>query len=313
MKKKVLVTGGAGFIGSHLVRGLLEKGYRISVLDNLSTGKKENLEGLFQDIEWHEGDIRDLDQCRHVLEGIDSVFHLAALGSVPRSIIDPVTSNAVNCVGTLNLLQASKEKSVRRFVYSSSSSVYGDTEVLPKEEEMAPRPKSPYAVSKMTGEFYARVFWEVYRLQTVSLRYFNVFGPRQNVDSMYAAVIPKFAKALFNKERPVIYGDGLQSRDFTYVANVVHGNILAYETQEEVFGKVFNVACHGQVTIATLFEKMRELAKADIKPHFEASRPGDIQHSYADIIQAKKYLGYVPQVSFEEGLAITLDWFQSIF
>lgn len=313
MSKKVLVTGGAGFIGSHLVRGLLEKGYTVSVLDNLSTGKKENLQGLLSDIEWHEGDIRNLDQCRHALKEIDSVFHLAALGSVPRSLEDPIVSNDVNCVGTLNLLQASKEKNVRRFVYSSSSSVYGDTEVLPKEEGMRPRPKSPYAVSKVAGEFYAHVFWEVYRLQTISLRYFNVFGPRQNLDSMYAAVIPKFANALLHSKQPVIYGDGLQSRDFTYVANVVHGNILACETEKNVFGKVFNIACHGQMTIAALFEKMRKLAKVDVEPRFEAPRPGDVRHSYADITQAKEYLGYIPQVSFEEGLIKTFDWFQSVF
>lgn len=311
MSKKVLVTGGAGFIGSHLVRGLLEKGYTVSVLDNLSTGKKENLEGIFSDIEWHEGDIRSLEDCRQALEGIDSVFHLAALGSVPRSIEEPITVNDVNCVGALNLLQASKEKNVRRFIYSSSSSVYGDTEVLPKEEGMKPDPKSPYAVSKLAGEFYAQVFWTVYRLQTISLRYFNVFGPRQNPDSTYAAVIPKFANALLCAKSPIIYGDGLQSRDFTYVANVVHGNILACEIKKDVFGKVFNIACQGQMTLANLFEKMRQLAKVDVKPRFEDPRPGDVRHSYADIARAKKYLGYIPQISFEEGLVKTFDWFRS--
>lgn len=310
MSKKVLVTGGAGFIGSHLVEALLKEGYDVSVVDNLSTGSKSNLAQVFSDIQWVNGDIRDLELCRKVLDGIDIVFHLAALGSVKRSVDNPIDSQNVNCNGTLNLLQAVRERGVRRFVYSSSSSVYGDTEILPKKESMAPNPKSPYAVSKLGGEYYSRLFWGIYGLETICLRYFNVFGPRQNPDSIYAPVIPKFVKALLMKKQPTIYGDGSQSRDFTYVSNVVDANLLAAKAGKECFGKVFNIACHHQVTIFDLFVTLRKLCHADIQPCYEDRRPWDVRHTLADIQLAKEYLRYEPRIIFQVGIQKTFDWVQ---
>lgn len=310
MKRKVLVTGGAGFIGSHLVRALLEKGYDVSVVDNFATGKTQNLEEVSSDIRLLSGDIRNPNLCRQALDCVEIVFHLAALGSVERSIENPIETHEVNSTGTLNLLQAAKEKGVKRFIYSSSASVYGDSETLPKKESMGIHPKSPYAVSKAAGEYYARVFWELYHLETVSLRYFNVFGPRQDPHSQYAAVIPKFIRALLTGEKPVIFGDGLQSRAFTYVDNVVLANLLAGETRENIFGHVFNIASRECITLLNLFEALAGLAKADVKPLYQDTRRGDIRHSYADISEAMQSFQYEPQVPLLKGIEKTFDWFK---
>src|SRR5579862_2206059 len=253
---RTLVTGGAGFIGSHLVDASLKRGAAVRVLDNFVTGSRDNLAPLAAHIEMLEGDLRDIETCRRACQGIDTVYHLAALGSVPRSVEDPFTTNAANVLGTLNLLAAARDQGVRRLVFSSSSSVYGDTPTLPKHESMRPAPRSPYAVSKLAGEEYCRAFYLTYGLETVVLRYFNVFGPRQSPRSQYAAVIPRFASALLKGESPIIYGDGLQSRDFTYVTNVVQANFRAAEAENAV-GMVFNIACGEQITV---LQMLRDIA-----------------------------------------------------
>ncbi|MEE8605773.1 MAG: SDR family oxidoreductase, partial [Candidatus Aminicenantaceae bacterium] len=265
MKRKYLVTGGAGFIGSHLVESLVTQGQDVRVLDNFLTGKRENLADFIDDIDLIEGDIRDLSTCERALDGVDFVLHQAALPSVPRSIADPVLTNAINVVGTLNLLAASKEAKVKKFVSASSSSVYGDDPNLPKREGTEGAPLSPYAVTKLVGEKYMRIFSEIYGLGTVSLRYFNIFGPRQDPDSQYAAVIPNFITSMERGESPRIFGDGEQSRDFTYVANVVKANILALES-EEISGEVLNIACGNRITVNTLCEKIRHFIHKDIDP-----------------------------------------------
>ncbi len=310
MKRKYLVTGGAGFIGSHLVESLVTQGQDVRVLDNFLTGKRENLADFIDDIDLIEGDIRDFSTCERALDGVDFVLHQAALPSVPRSIADPVLTNAINVVGTLNLLAASKEAKVKKFVFASSSSVYGDDPNLPKREGTEGFPLSPYAVTKLVGEKYMRVFSEIYGLGTVSLRYFNIFGPRQDPDSQYAAVIPNFITSMERGESPRIFGDGEQSRDFTYVANVVKANILALES-EEISGEVLNIACGDRITINILCEKIRLFIQKDIDPVHGKSRPGDILHSFADIAKAKKMLKYEPTVSFDDGLRETIQWYRS--
>jgi len=310
VKRKYLVTGGGGFIGSHLVETLVNQGQDVRVLDNFLTGKRENLADFIEDIDLIEGDIRDFSTCERALDGVDFVLHQAALPSVPRSIENPVLTNAINVVGTLNLLAASKEAKVKRFVFASSSSVYGDDPNLPKREGIEGSPLSPYAVTKLVGEKYMRVFSEIYGLGTVSLRYFNIFGPRQDPHSQYAAVIPNFITSMERGESPRIFGDGEQSRDFTYVANVVKANMLAVES-EDISGEVLNIACGDRITVNTLCEKIRQFFQEDIGPVHDKPRPGDILHSFADITRARKMLKYEPFVSFDDGLRETIQWYRS--
>ncbi|HLE31503.1 MAG TPA: SDR family oxidoreductase [Bacteroidota bacterium] len=302
-----LVTGGAGFIGSNIVAELVRQKKRVRVLDNFATGRRENLIPFGKDVELIEGSLTDLETVRLAVRGVDVVFHQAALPSVPRSIDQPINCNEVNIGGTLNVFVASKDEGVRRVIIASSSSVYGNTEVQPKDEGMSPRPLSPYAVSKLAGESYASVFSRVYGLQTVALRYFNVFGPRQNPHSQYAAVIPRFIKAMSRGERPVIYGDGLQSRDFSYVENVVQANLLAAEAPS-VGGELMNIACGEAHSLLNLVEILNRLLGTNINPVFEPARKGEVLHSLASISRAHRLLGYKPSVLWEEGLKRTLDW-----
>ncbi|MFN3477082.1 MAG: SDR family oxidoreductase [Candidatus Methylomirabilales bacterium] len=305
-----LVTGGAGFIGSHLVHALVERGEEVRVLDNFSTGRWENLEGLEGKIEVIEGDLGDPALLAKAVHGIDYILHQAALPSVARSVEDPFASHAANATGTLNLLLAAKAAKVKRVVYASSSSVYGDSPTLPKKEEMKPNPKSPYAVSKLMGEYYCQVFSRLYGLETVSLRYFNVFGPRQDPSSPYAAVIPRFISAMLEGRPPVIFGDGLQSRDFTSVENVVEANFLAL-TAEEAVGEVINVALGERYTLLTLVEGLNRILGSRLLPRFEGPRPGDVRHSQASIEKAERLLGYRPKVGFEEGLRRMVEWLKT--
>lgn len=304
-----LVTGGAGFIGSNIVAELVRRGERVRVLDNFSTGKRENLLPFEGKIELIEGDLRDYKAVRQAVEEVDYVLHQGALPSVPRSIAAPLTTNEVNVVGTLNLLIAARYAGVKRVVYASSSSVYGDTAVLPKREDMAILPQSPYGVSKLAAEQYCRAFWEVYGLETVALRYFNIFGPHQDSNSQYGAVIPCFITALLRGDRPIVYGDGQQSRDFTYVDNVVQANLLA-ATRPGIAGEVFNIACGNHHTVLELAVTLQSLVGEDIVPCYADPRPGDIRHSWADISQAREKLGYEVKIGFEEGLSQTLAWYR---
>lgn len=304
-----LVTGGAGFIGCNLVKTLLEKNEQVRVLDNFSTGRRENLIPYQKDIELIEGDIRSYHTTIKAMKGVDYVLHQAALPSVPRSIYDPITSNEVNINGTLNLLHAAVEAGVKRFVYASSSSVYGDSPVSPKHEELTPNPKSPYAVTKLAGEHYCKVFHQIYGLETVSLRYFNVFGPRQNPNSQYSAVIPKFLKLMLNNQSPVIYGDGTQSRDFTYVENNIQANLLAC-TAPNVAGKVYNIACGTNFTLLELVQALNEITGKNIVPLHAEKRSGDVMHSLADIQKAEKELNYQVKTSFKEGLKLLVEHFE---
>lgn len=304
-----LVTGGAGFIGSHLVDELLAKGERVRVLDNFSTGKRENLTNAAESIELVEGDIRSYHIVREVVTEVDFILHQAALPSVPRSITDPITTNDVNVGGTLNILDAAKDAGVKRVVYASSSSVYGANEDLPKREDMVPQPISPYAVAKLTGEKYCHVFSRTYGLETVALRYFNVFGPRQDPDSEYAAVIPKFVLGMIQGRDLKIYGDGSQSRDFTFVSNVVAANILAVEA-DGVEGEVFNMACGSSLSLNEMVTLVSGALGVNPQVEYEATRPGDVPHSLANIDAARERLGYEPLVSAKEGLAKVVDYFK---
>jgi len=311
---RYLVTGGAGFIGSHLAERLLRDGHKVRVLDNLSTGRKSNLDairdvGAAGSFEWLEGDIRSLDTCRRACEGVEYVLHQAALASVPRSIENPVDTTAVNVGGTLNVLYAAKERGVRRVVCASSSSVYGDSESLPKHEELPTAPLSPYAASKLAGEVYARVYARTMGLSTLSLRYFNVFGPRQDPQSQYAAVIPRFTTALRDGNRPIVYGDGLQSRDFTYIDNVVAANLQAC-TAPDGAGEAMNVACGDRFTLLDLLGVLGSLLGVAPNPEFQPARPGDVKHSQASIERARKLIGFQPGIGFEEGLARTVAYFR---
>lgn len=300
-----LVTGGAGFIGSHLVDRLVDRGAAVRVLDNFSTGSRRNLERMGERIELIEGDLRDEAAVRRAARGVEVVFHQGALPSVPRSIADPKTTLEVNVLGTLNVLMAARAAGCRRVIFASSSSVYGDAPGLPRKETMQPEPLSPYAVSKLTGEHLCAVYNQLQGLETISLRYFNVFGPRQDPLSPYAAVIPLFLQALRNGERPVIYGDGEQARDFTYVENVVEANLLAAVARDGI-GKVFNIASGEKVSVKKTLEQLEALLGKWIEPLHEPTRPGDVCDSWADIDAARKVLGYEPSVSFEEGLARTV-------
>jgi nucleoside-diphosphate-sugar epimerase len=303
-----LVTGGGGFIGSHIVEALLAAGQQVRVLDNFSTGRRENLADCLADIRLYEADIRDLPRVREAVAGVDYVLHQAALPSVPRSVADPLTSFQVNEEGTLKLLLAARDAGVKRVVFASSSSVYGDSPTSPKTEDMGYNPLSPYAVNKVTGELYCRNFYQLYGLETVSLRYFNVFGPRQDPTSQYAAVIPKFVCAMLSRRPPTIFGDGDQSRDFTYIENVVWANIRA-ATAPGVAGEVLNIATGCRITVNELFYKLRDILHSDLEPIYASPREGDIRHSLAGIAKAEELLGFKPLVSFEQGLEATVEWF----
>ncbi len=305
-----LVTGVAGFIGSNLTTELLNRGYTVRGIDNFETGRKSNLEPLNNNEEFtfHEGDIRDIDLLTELVDGVDSLFHQAAVPSVPRSVEDPVTSTDANCTGTATVLDAARRADVETAVVASSSSVYGSSETLPKVETMTANPESPYALSKYYTEKLAMQFSDLYDIQTTALRYFNIFGPRQDPSGEYAAVIPKFINLIQNNERPIIYGDGEQSRDFTYIDNAVQANIRAAEA--DVTGEIFNVGCGGRVRINELVEKLNDILKTDIKPIYDPPRPGDVRHSHADISKAAKLLEYDPQVGFEAGLERTVEYYR---
>jgi len=304
-----LVTGGAGFIGSNIVDELLRRGMRVRVLDNFSTGRAENLRDAMDRIELVEGDLRDADAVDRAVHGADFVLHQAALASVPRSIADPVSNNQVNVQGTLNVLVAAQRHRVKRVVYASSSSVYGDSEELPKVETMTPNPKSPYAVAKLAAEQYCRVFADLHGMTTISLRYFNVFGPRQDPSSQYSAVIPIFVRCLLQGQAPTVYGDGEQSRDLTFISNVVRANLLACEANV-TGGRVYNIACGGRYTINQVFEALEKRIGSGLKPHYEPTRAGDVKHSMADITRIQRELGYQPTVGFEDGIDATVRWYQ---
>jgi UDP-glucose 4-epimerase len=307
--ERYLVTGGAGFIGSHIVEALLEQGATVRVLDNFSTGRPENLAPFIDHIELFEADLRESEAVRRAVDGVTYVLHQAALPSVPRSVQDPLTTHACNITGTLNLLLACRDVGVRRVVYASSSSVYGDSAELPKRETMVPEPKSPYAVSKLAGEQYCQAFQQVYELETVCLRYFNVFGPRQDPNSPYAAVISKFITRMLRGEPPIIQGDGLQSRDFTYVTNNVRANILAAMVPN-VAGQVFNIACGQRYTLLDLVDSLNSILQTDIEPRHSDPRPGDVRHSEADIRVAQTFLNYEAKIDFREGLEGTVAWYR---
>jgi UDP-glucose 4-epimerase len=305
-----LVTGGAGFIGSNMVRFLLDKGQKVRVLDNFETGKRENLEEIAGKIELVEGDIRDKDIVEKAVSGTDVVYHLAALGSVPRSMKDPVTTHAVNVGGTFNVLMAARDAKVRRIVFASSSSVYGQSEVLPQHEDLPLCPISPYGASKAIGEIYFRAFYETYGVQSVCLRYYNVFGPRQDPTSQYAAAIPLFVSSLLRDKSPTIFDDGEQSRGFTYINNVMEANWLAANAKE-THGEAVNISTKNAVSVNTVVNAIRKLlGKENIKPVYAPPRAGDIKHSLADVKKAKKLIGYEPFVSFEEGIAMAIDWYR---
>ncbi len=306
---KYLVTGGAGFIGSNLASYLVEKGEKVRILDDFSTGRHENFVDFEKKIEIIEGDIRDQATVASAVKGIDYVLHQAALPSVPRSVKDPISSNSVNVDGTLFLLEAAKNAGVKKFVMASSSSVYGESEELPKHEGMRPDPLSPYAVTKLTNEYYLKVFWELYKFPTVALRYFNIFGPKQDPKSEYAAVIPKFITDLLAGRQPVVFGDGEQSRDFTYIDNCVQANILA-ATNDKIVGDYYNVAIGGQFTLNQTLDFLRGIIGTDVQAKYDPPRDGDILHSYASIDKLKKF-GYSPPVGFEEGLRRTVEFFKN--
>ena len=309
MKNKcIIVTGGAGFIGSNLVRAL-EKYNTVKVIDNLSTGYLKNIKDLINNtqIEFIKGNITNLNFLQKTFKDVDYVFHLAAIPSVPRSIINPIKSNHANINGTLNVLIAAKDNNVKKVIYSSSSSVYGDTPTLPKKEDMKPCPLSPYAVSKLTSEYYCQVFTEVYYLPTICLRYFNVYGPHQDKKSEYAAVIPKFITSVLNNNSPVIFGNGKQTRDFTFVKDAVNANILAAKSKET---GVFNIAYGKRISINKLAKSIMNIIGKQIKPKYTTPRSGDIRHSLADISKAKRKLEYIPKIEIKEGLEETITWFQ---
>lgn len=308
--EKYLVTGGAGFIGSNIVEELVKKGCRVRVLDNFITGKRENLKPFSNNIELIEGDIRDINTARKSVKGVDYVLHQAALRSVPKSVDNPTLTNNINVNGTLNILIAAKEAGVKRVVYASSSSIYGDCKIFPEREDFIPRPISPYAVSKLTGEYYGYTFTKTFGLDVVSLRYFNVFGPRQNPESKYSAVIPAFISRILAGKSPVVEGDGRQSRDFTYVENVVLANLAAAKAKNAA-GKVFNVACGKSYSVLDIIKYLEKFLGVKVKPEYTKARRGDARKTIADIAKMKRILDLTPKIQFDEGLKKTLDWFRS--
>jgi UDP-glucose 4-epimerase len=307
-----LVTGGAGFIGSHIAQKLLSQGAMVRVFDNLSTGTRENLadcEGLPGRLEFVEGDLRNFDDVRQAVQGVEGVFHQAALRSVPRSVDDPLSSNDVNVTGTLQLLMACRDaKSVRRVVYASSSSVYGDDPTLPKVESLTPHPVSPYAATKLMGEYYCQIYTRLYGLETVSLRYFNVFGPRQNPESKYAAVVPRFLESAMRGEPLEVHGDGLQSRDFSYIDNVVSGNLLAMDAPDAA-GRVFNIACGARYSVLDVARAVGQALGCSTRTEHFPPRAGDVRHTLADVSRAQEVLGYRAVVNFEDGMQRTGEYF----
>lgn len=312
MSETYLVTGGAGFIGSHIAETLVNDGQTVRVVDNFSTGNPANMASFRDQITFYEVDITDRASLDEAFAGVDYVLHEAAIPSVPRSVDDPLGTHDANVNGTLNVLDAARTAGVKRVVYAASSSAYGEIPGEFKQEEMLPEPLSPYAVAKLTGEYYAQAFYSVYGLETVALRYFNVFGPRQDPTSEYSAVIPLFITAMMDSRPPTVHGDGLQSRDFTYVANVVRGNLLACKAPIAAVGKTINLACGDSTSLLDLIAGINEILGTTIEPVHTPSRPGDIKHSKADITRARELLGFEPGISFEEGLQKTIAFFQSI-
>ena len=310
---KFLITGGAGFIGSNLCEALLKRGHFVRCLDDLSTGKEGNIQPFLENtnFEFIKGDIRDLDTCMNACENIDYVSHQAACGSGPRSIEMPLVYEEINIKGTLNMLEAARQNKVKKFVYASSSSVYGDEPTLPKREGREGNLLSPYALTKRTNEEYAKLYTKLYGLETIGFRYFNVFGRRQDPDGAYAAVIPKFVKNLLENEAPTINGDGTQSRDFTYIENVIEANLKGMQAPREAAGEAFNIAYGGQVNLNELYQKLSELLNKKIEPIYGPERAGDIKHSNADIGKARKLLRYAPEYSFERGIELTIAWYES--
>jgi nucleoside-diphosphate-sugar epimerase len=307
-----LITGIAGFIGSSLARELLQRGEQVRGVDNFSTGKRENLAQILSQIEFREADLLDLDAMKLACTGVDYVLHQAAIPSVPKSVLDPIASNRANVDGTLNLLVAARDARVKRVVYASSSSTYGDTPTLPKHEAMTPDPISPYAVAKLASERYMISFYRCYGLETVALRYFNIFGPRQDPSSPYSGVLAKFITQMLGGKQPTIFGDGEQSRDFTYIDNTVEANLLACKAPaQQAAGKVFNVATGRRITLNETFKLLQTLTSYSGSPIHGAERGGDIKHSLADISAAEKHLGYKPKVNFEDGLRRTVDWYRN--
>ncbi len=306
---RILVTGGGGFIGSHLAERLTAMGHQVVVIDNFSTGRRENLESVRDHITLFEADIRDRVALAKAMDGAEYVFHQAALPSVPRSVENPFESHDANATGTLSVLCAARDAGVRRVIYAGSSSAYGDTEAVFKSEDLSPRPISPYAVSKLAGEYYCRVFHTVYGVETVTLRYFNVFGPRQNPHSPYTGVMAIFIPAMLRGRRPHIYGDGSATRDYTYVENIVEANILAM-TAEGVGGEVINAACGGRTSVLEVVQMLNSILGTQIEPEFGDPRPGDILHSSADVSKARRLLGFEPKVSVQDGLVRTVEWYK---
>jgi nucleoside-diphosphate-sugar epimerase len=307
--EKFLVTGGAGFIGSNICKKLVSQGCFVRVVDNLLTGKKSNLAAIADKIEFIEADMGDEKIARTCMESIDFCLHQGALPSVPRSVDDPAATHRHCLDATFTLLLAGRDAGIKRFVYASSSSVYGNAPTLPKVESMPPQPLSPYAAAKLAGEYYAEVFYKVFGIETISLRYFNVFGPHQDPTSQYAAAIPAFVTAILKNKPPIVYGDGLQSRDFTYVDNIVDANLLAARVAHTA-GEVVNIACGQAVTVNEVIDLINELLGKDIKPVYDAPRPGDVKHSLADITIAKKLIGFKPKISFRQGLEKAIEWYR---
>lgn len=306
---KFLVTGGAGFIGSHIVAALVANGDKVTVLDDFSSGRRENLEPVLDKIELVEGDIRDKALAAKLMRDIDYVLHQAALRSVPKSLGNPELYNDVNINGTLNILKAAKEAKVKRVVFASSSSIYGETDKLPEKEDYYPLLISPYALTKLAGEYYCRVFSRIYGLETASLRYFNVFGPRQSLENQYAVVIPKFITCMLRDEKPPVHGDGKQTRDFTYISNVVRANIKA-AAAPGIKCEVFNIACGKAYSVLDIIKCVNKILKKNIEPEFAPKRPGDVRHTLADITKAGKLIDFKPEIGFEEGLKKAVEYFR---
>jgi UDP-N-acetylglucosamine 4-epimerase len=310
---KFLITGGAGFIGSNLTEYILNLGCKVRILDNFSTGKKENIEEFFmnENFELIEGDIRDLETCKKACKGVDYILHQAAWGSVPRSIEMPIIYEEINIKGHLNMMEAARENNIKKFVYASSSSVYGNHPELPKREGKEGKVLSPYALTKKVNEEFGELYYKLYGLETIGLRYFNVFGKKQDPNGAYAAVIPKFVKLLLENKSPIINGDGETSRDFTYIGNVIEANLKACLAKTEASGKAFNIAYGGRETLNGLYKKLCKLLNKNILPIYQEERKGDIKHSNADVTAAKEYFDYIPKYSMDKGLELTIDWYKN--